>query len=428
MKVSRRDLLKRSLQFSGATLLGACGGHERSVARAPVAQPARTTTPQKLAPHYVVFIHLNGGVDSVLTYNGLDASKATGNIDVSYRADERIAGKERFFGPLISELARHDDSLCFVHGVRHDTVSHSEGESMLTAGKRHFGSNSPPFLGMLAAALPQGPELEAVVFSPSIRAESTGGTPGALELDSFTNESLLRPDGVGFPRPAWFEQLTKVQGAELKVRLQSDEQAAQVIAQMDQADVAHRFLAKVDRVSRMRSPYYGPMLDLIADGVAANLSKTYFLSGVPDWCDTHSDNDRRNHDRLPPLMNDLAVFIDRLKEGRNEFGPLFEQTTVVVASEIGRYPKFNKAGGRDHWPEVTWLLAGRGVRGGVSVGATDEQFRGMPVNMRTGATKGPDLQPIFLENVFATVAAIARANPSQMGYAADSVMSCIQTA
>src|SRR5262249_38289015 len=49
-----------------------------------------------------------------------------------------------------------------------------------------------------------------------------------------------------------------------------------------------------------------------------------------------------------------------------------EETLVVVLSEMGRTPKINKDGGRDHWTYCySVLLAGAGIRGGTVYGASD---------------------------------------------------------
>ncbi len=51
-----------------------------------------------------------------------------------------------------------------------------------------------------------------------------------------------------------------------------------------------------------------------------------------------------------------------------------EDTLVVVMSDMGRTPKINKHGGRDHWTFCySVLFAGAGVRGGTVYGASDDQ-------------------------------------------------------
>jgi hypothetical protein len=79
--------------------------------------------------------------------------------------------------------------------------------------------------------------------------------------------------------------------------------------------------------------------------------------------------------------------------------------------------------GKDHWPENSWLLLGRGVRSG-TVGGTDGHLRGTPVDYRSGLS-ARDGRPIFIDNVYATLAALAGANPTQLGYPGDSVVAAI---
>ncbi len=52
---------------------------------------------------------------------------------------------------------------------------------------------------------------------------------------------------------------------------------------------------------------------------------------------------------------------------------LLDKTMVLATGEFGRTPKVNPAGGRDHWPQCwTILMAGGGIKGGQTVGASDE--------------------------------------------------------
>src|SRR5262245_24879381 len=58
---------------------------------------------------------------------------------------------------------------------------------------------------------------------------------------------------------------------------------------------------------------------------------------------------------------------------------LLDKTLVACLAEFGRTPKFNPAGGRDHWPQCwTVNFAGGGVKGGRVVGKSDE-IGGYPV-------------------------------------------------
>jgi hypothetical protein len=59
---------------------------------------------------------------------------------------------------------------------------------------------------------------------------------------------------------------------------------------------------------------------------------------------------------------------------------------VVTMGEMGRTPKINANGGRDHWTFCySVLLAGAGIKGGTIHGASDEQaafIKDKPVHIR----------------------------------------------
>lgn len=90
-------------------------------------------------------------------------------------------------------------------------------------------------------------------------------------------------------------------------------------------------------------------------------------SSAPMW-DTHANNNPRVKDVLCPQFD---VAFSALIHDLEDRG-LLDETLVVVAGEFGRTPKFNAAGGRDHWGHVFSIaLAGAGVSGGQIYGASD---------------------------------------------------------
>ncbi|MBI3863647.1 MAG: DUF1501 domain-containing protein [Planctomycetia bacterium] len=98
---------------------------------------------------------------------------------------------------------------------------------------------------------------------------------------------------------------------------------------------------------------------------------TYGADGfinTQSW-DTHANNFRDLKDKILPIQDrGYAVLLDDLAERG-----LLDETLVVWFGEFGRDPKINgNGGGRDHWPFVfSALLAGGGIRGGISHGASD---------------------------------------------------------
>ncbi len=87
-----------------------------------------------------------------------------------------------------------------------------------------------------------------------------------------------------------------------------------------------------------------------------------------NW-DAHSSVFPRLKDNLlPPADRAFAALIDDLS-GRG----LLEETLVIAMGEFGRTPKINGTAGRDHWPYCySVILAGGGVRGGITFGSSDK--------------------------------------------------------
>jgi uncharacterized protein (DUF1501 family) len=81
----------------------------------------------------------------------------------------------------------------------------------------------------------------------------------------------------------------------------------------------------------------------------------------------------RNHlewsktELLPPTDAAFASLLEDLQERG-----LLDETLVVLMGEFGRTPRFNTAGGRDHWPACfSAVLAGGGIKGGQVYGSSD---------------------------------------------------------
>lgn len=89
----------------------------------------------------------------------------------------------------------------------------------------------------------------------------------------------------------------------------------------------------------------------------------------------------------PSLDLALAALLTELDERG-----LLDETLVVALGEMGRTPRLNAHGGRDHWTKC-WsiLIAGGGIRGGQVVGTSDRQ------------AAEPLDRPVACAEVFATI-------------------------
>ncbi len=89
-----------------------------------------------------------------------------------------------------------------------------------------------------------------------------------------------------------------------------------------------------------------------------------------DAWDTHQKNFHiLKNNKLPGFDQTISALFEDL-EARG----LFDDTLVVVTSEMGRTPRINGNSGRDHWTFCYGsLMAGAGIKGGTVYGASDSQ-------------------------------------------------------
>jgi len=111
-----------------------------------------------------------------------------------------------------------------------------------------------------------------------------------------------------------------------------------------------------------------------------NMSKRFEVSKAA-W-DTHERNfPMLTQTLLPNFDQTYSAFIEDL-DARG----LLDETLVVTMGEMGRTPKINAKGGRDHWTYCySVLLAGAGIQGGTVYGASDDQaafVKDKPVHIR----------------------------------------------
>ncbi|RMF43996.1 MAG: DUF1501 domain-containing protein [Planctomycetota bacterium] len=179
--------------------------------------------------------------------------------------------------------------------------------------------------------------------------------------------------------------------------------------QLAESDLVDAFdLSREDAATRQE---YGPQ----AFGQGCLLARRLIQRGVPvvevaldeqvnglSW-DTHADN----FNAVRRLSQILDRGWSRLMQDLSDCG-LLEETTIAWMGEFGRTPTINAMAGRDHFPNAwSCVLAGGGVAGGVTVGATSED--GMEVIDR----------PVSAPELLATISAAVGIDPSTENYNSD---------
>jgi uncharacterized protein (DUF1501 family) len=82
------------------------------------------------------------------------------------------------------------------------------------------------------------------------------------------------------------------------------------------------------------------------------------------------------------LIPEYLAGIDHLLR-RAEALQIRDKLVVVIQSEMGRTPTYNKGDGKDHWSIGSIMFLGQGIRGDRVIGATDDEQFLLPVDPKT---------------------------------------------
>jgi hypothetical protein len=164
---------------------------------------------------------------------------------------------------------------------------------------------------------------------------------------------------------------------------------------VESMDRVGRFRERADEVTGLLELGAIPSFDHSAELAVALLEGGVCHSVVLDsgrsW-DTHYDSTQQ-HGHYDGFFDGL----DRLLQQLDATG-LLASTTVAVVSEMTRAPSANHRGGKDHWPYTSAMVVGAGVRGGRTLGGTDDRLIPLKVDLQSGAIRsgGEVLRPAHL--------------------------------
>jgi hypothetical protein len=131
--------------------------------------------------------------------------------------------------------------------------------------------------------------------------------------------------------------------------------------------------------------------------VSANLTIGQF--------DSHANNDPDQMKLIPEFLAGIAYILRRAEELQ-----IREQMVLIVQSEMGRTPTYNKGNGKDHWSIGSIMFLGRGIAGNRVLGATDEKQFQVPIDPQTlaiDAEKGIRVRPEHIHQALRQFAGIA---------------------
>ena len=424
--VTRRDALCRMGGGFGMMAFASLVG--QSIAQAGAAEDGAIALPK---PHHtpkakrVIFLFMNGGLSQVDSFDpkpmldkyhgqplpggAIATERKTGTLMRSpfqFKNYGKCGMEVSELFPFVGECA---DDICFIRSVYTDIPNHEPSMLMMNTGHSQVGrpslgswltyglgtenKNLPGFV-VLCPDVPTtvGPPLWNNAFLPAVHQ----GTYISDKVDKQTDGNLIGKKFdpqklISFIHNDKFtpaEQRREMDLLEKLDRMQMQQEAArdpQLEAAIQSMEIAYRMQSEAPEVFDIRKEteatlkLYGPgstargclmAVRLAARGV--RMVQVYYGKGDP-W-DAHSDIQAHRKNAMDSDRPFAAVIKDLKSRG------LFQDTLVVCGSEFGRTPvqeigagAGGSQNGRDHNPfGFTVWLAGGGVKGGMTYGATDD--------------------------------------------------------
>ena len=415
---NRREFLTRTGAGFGALALADL--LQGSALAAKMEEEARSVTQPLLPrkPHFaakaksVIFLFMEGGPSHLDTFDPKPALAelagkpipesfgrvitAMGEFDSPILASKRQWKQHGQSGTWVSdwlpETATCVDDIAVIRSCWADGINHSSGVCQMNtgsilAGRPSLGAwtsyglgtenqNLPSFVVMQdnAASVINGPRNWGAGFMPASY-QGTRITAGSEPIP-FLNP----PDGVsaGAQRGKldFLAQMNRAHAAtraqsELEARIASYELAFRMQSEAPEAvdltkeSDATKALYGIDEKD---TGDFGRMCLLSRRLVERGVRFVQLYSGAGSKWDSHAKIEE-NHSKLCRSMDKPVAGLLKDLKARG----LLDSTLVVWGGEFGRTPQSEKGDGRDHNPTgFTMWMAGGGVKGGQTIGATDE--------------------------------------------------------
>ena len=162
--------------------------------------------------------------------------------------------------------------------------------------------------------------------------------------------------------------------------------------------------------ARGRNLNLATQVTLAADVIEQGISRAVQIDTRLGF-DTHNNKEQQNdfHNTVFGVLGDLCTDLQG-RAGAGAGATLFDETIVVVMSEMSRTPKINGQMGKDHWPVTSALVIGGGAGNGRVLGGTTNKLEARAIDLATGTSiaDGPSLQT---NNLVAGVLSMAGADP-----------------
>jgi len=409
---SRRDFLRNAGCGFGAVALSAMMGNTSLMANS--ANPVAAKIPHLLGKaKSVIWLFMEGGPSHIDLFDPKPLLNKLAGQSLPDSFERPVTAMGEVNSPLLEckrEWKQHGqsglwisdwmpklgavaDELCVLRSCMSDGINHAGGVCQMNTGsvfggRPSLGSWVSYGMGTENDSLPSFVVLKdtSSMVVNGVRSWGSGFMPSGyqgvlLESGDEPIRNLNNPKGVTSARQqsklSYLDQLNqhhlagREANTDLDARIQSYELAFRMQAEAPEVvDLSSEpeHIQQLYGIDQKETATYGRQCLMARRLVERGVRFVQLYHGAGSKWDSH-DNIEPNHSRLCNAVDQpITGLIQDLKQRG-----LLDETLVIWGGEFGRTPMSEKGDGRDHNPTgFTMWMAGGGVKGGQTIGSTDE--------------------------------------------------------
>ncbi|MEA3212548.1 MAG: hypothetical protein QOE70_5605 [Chthoniobacter sp.] len=339
-------------------------------------------------PYYVVF-NASGGWDT--TY--LMDPKGVGDINRLYQEGDILTRGSHKFAPTAAQIqagmsnedffAEFGSELLVMNGIDYSVNNHSPGARYMATGKLDSLAY-PTFAALVAACKGPGCPLSFLTFG---NYSNTGNLVAMSRIPYLPSlQRVANADSIeGNARSPYHDDFV-IDRIERALKEQTEACLSRTVLPRVEHAESMLYAAQLNSKALQRvTPYIPATIPKERLSQQAEIALASFKAGVCvsanlsiGQFDSHANNDADQMKLIPEFLAGIAYLMRRAEELK-----IRDKIVIVVQSEMGRTPNYNKGKGKDHWSIGSIMFMGQGIRGNRVIGATDEKQFTVPIHPGT---------------------------------------------
>jgi hypothetical protein len=339
-------------------------------------------------PYYVVF-NASGGWDTTYMMD----PKGINGMNRLYKEDEILTEGNHKFAPIAKHCGagmnnqaffkKYGKDLLTFNGMDISVNNHSPCSRYVATGKLD-SLEYPTFAALAAACKGQEAPLAFLTFG---QYSATGNLVAMARAPYMsTIKTLAVADAIhGNPRAPYHDDFV-INRIEQALQEQAESRAKQ--SRLPRVERSQSMLYAAQQNSKALSRLVPHIPKTQSKGRLqgqADITLASFKAGVCvsanlsiGQFDSHNNNDPDQMKLIPEFLGGIDYLLNRAEQLK-----IRDKLVVIIQSEMGRTPNYNKNDGKDHWSIGSLMFMGAGIKGNRVIGATDEKQFLIPLNPKT---------------------------------------------